>query len=365
MTTKAPEQGLKALRRRRMLEPYMLRLQDIQAREKRDGPFGAVIEIQGIEVPLDSIAVYDSDSQVGALPEGSDSELVLQSLALLMKSEADETRLRNGAARTVNDLYTLQAELMLNSALGTALLREILNRIDDLVQKGALQSAKKLSKVQHRLRGLVRELNRSIDESNRGRAEHLASDLTEHVEKPAAPLETEGIPETSAENLDREKTPRRKRDRPARKERAAAGTQPAGGNLRTPILLTLVGIALVVWMLSATLPQLASHEQKELSRADFISSAPIVELVARPPSLYVTLDAKTWASYDAAHKRRLVEDMGSVLLTNGYWGLLLRTPDGRPVARWLVNGGSRLVESERASETPRHTRTQGFERFVP
>jgi hypothetical protein len=131
------------------------------------------------------------------------------------------------------------------------------------------------------------------------------------------------------------------------------------------MLFALAGSALVLWLISVLVSPIGSSTPKELSLADFVRSAPIVEIVARPPSLYVSIDESVWSAYDESQKRHLVNDMGSILLTNGYWGLLLRDSEGRALAEWLEIGGARLLDGRKdpSAAAPR-TEPGQFERFV-
>jgi hypothetical protein len=81
--------------------------------------------------------------------------------------------------------------------------------------------------------------------------------------------------------------------------------------------------------------------------------------VARPPSLFVTVESAAWSKLPPDDRRSLVDTASSVLMTSDYRGALLRTEDGRPVAQWLARTGVRLLDAnerdvagERLSTSP-------------
>ena len=70
------------------------------------------------------------------------------------------------------------------------------------------------------------------------------------------------------------------------------------------------------------------------------------------PSLFITVEAEAWESFDPTRRGQLLDSVSSIVSANGYSGVLFKTPDGRPVARWLRERGAQLIE-EREPEEPR------------
>ncbi len=69
-----------------------------------------------------------------------------------------------------------------------------------------------------------------------------------------------------------------------------------------------------------------------------------VDLVALPPSVYVTIDTENWNSLDDRDRRQLIDSLGIRAASAGYSGVLLKTLEGRPVARWLETRGYELID---------------------
>lgn len=80
-----------------------------------------------------------------------------------------------------------------------------------------------------------------------------------------------------------------------------------------------------------------------LGASDFDDLAGIEEVVARPPSLYVTVGTQ-WSALDPADRSATVEAVGERLRAAGYRGALFRDRAGRTTARWLPDRGAELVE---------------------
>jgi hypothetical protein len=65
---------------------------------------------------------------------------------------------------------------------------------------------------------------------------------------------------------------------------------------------------------------------------------------ARPPSLFVTLAPDSWAAMGEAERMELIRDLARLGKSSGYQGILVRTEEGRPVARWLELRGVTLIK---------------------
>jgi hypothetical protein len=147
---------------------------------------------------------------------------------------------------------------------------------------------------------------------------------------------------------------------------ARPARERSGERFRTEVLLGLVGVAAVAWIAGRGMPWLTERKARILVRGDFAASAPIREVVSRPPSLYVSVDTAAWEALGENQKLHLVEDMGSVLLTHGYWGLVVRTPEGKPVAWWRDSGAGLVAPfSPETAPAEEHAAPERYDRFVP
>jgi len=367
--TLAPE--TKTLRRRSALEPYLVKLDAALRRLPPDGATSLKVTVGEASLLIEPWITSRADPRnARSNGEPERTELLRQSLALWLKGSVDVCSLRDGVRNGSGNLYGLQAELMLDSAFGSALVRELQDGVDAMVKAGELEEAKRFSKFQHQVRCVVREIKQSIAESNGRRADELVEQLTDH--QPAPPTK----PAPMLRETELETPAPRRRPRPAVEKPVAPVPHTSGSRYRTEVLIALDVIALVACFFLTGHSGPAGRPPRALTHGDFPNAAPLTELVARPPTLYATIDEKTWSGYDDKQKRRFVDGMGSVLLTKSYGGLLLKTPDGRLVAEWLEKGGTRLLASEpivrsdpeqAPSPTPEKTNRAGamYSRFVP
>ena len=115
----------------------------------------------------------------GQEPDDGCSPLLAHGVALLLKSAADIDKMMSSVDPSEDRLYALQAELMLDTAIGMALLREAQKAQNDLVRGGETAEAKKLSRFQHKLRNSLADIKKMIGESERERADLITDGLTD------------------------------------------------------------------------------------------------------------------------------------------------------------------------------------------
>lgn len=337
MTVETLAPGTKTLRRSRALETYLVHLDEELRRLPPHGGPPPKIKVGQVSVLIEPWIVARVRPQSTISDDGLErTALLRQSLALWLKSSRDVNNLRRSVDGGSENLYALQAELMLDSAVGSTLLREIQDSVDDLVKKGALDEARRFSKFQHQARCVCREIKHAIAESNGKLPDELVEPSTDQQ-----PVSMEATRALMSE-LEEDPPPPRRRRRPARADADSTMFAARKKRYRTEILIGLDVLAILACLVVAA-SRTVDKTPRALTLGDFPNAAPLIEIVARPPTLYANLDAKAWSEYDDKQKRRLVDGMGGVLLTNGYWGGLLRTTDGRLIAEWLENGGTRLL----------------------
>ncbi len=176
--------------RLRVLQPYFNRLRQWNERvpgASRDLPATVLIGTQRLAVDPWERSVISAWSGLKDSPE--QTPLPLEVLACVAKTFTDTERLRIGRDQSRDELYRLQAEIMLDSAIGTALLREIRRIVDESVAAGAHREARQWVSLQRRLRQAVSQAILRLAESERERVQTLADTLTD---VPAEPPEEEG-----------------------------------------------------------------------------------------------------------------------------------------------------------------------------
>jgi hypothetical protein len=76
-----------------------------------------------------------------------------------------------------------------------------------------------------------------------------------------------------------------------------------------------------------------------LTEQEMPQSVAIRELMARPPSLFIEVDANAWNSMSPTDRHRLVQEAGQVAEASGYTGVQFRNSEGSSVAQWLQAQG--------------------------
>jgi len=265
------------------------------------------------------------------------SEFVTHGCGFVAKCHADIASMASRAKLDRTRLYTFQAELMLNAAIGAALLRELQPAVDEAVATGDLVAAKGLTQLGHRIRKGVAAARKVLSEAGRRDAEKLVDAMTELPPEEQAP----GVAPASqvAREIDGKNQKIRRTARP-KKPIVPQIRLPS----RTELLAAGLACSLLIWAGTVQLPRYFEAARPVIVVEDFPDRS-VLEVVARPPSLYVTLDAATWVSADAAARDAMLAEVVSVpLVDDAYRGALISTHDGIPVAVWTRGGGTRLLE---------------------
>ena len=250
--------------------------------------------------PPEFALIHHSALVAGQTAEAAD-RLAVESVAVSLKSLEDLVRLRLSADSAPEEFHAVQAELMLDAALGSTLLTVIQARIRELEDQGLVDQALLLGKFNRRVWNTVAEVEKTIAGSE--------------VER-AAPDE---LMASSAEG---------------RSWEAPSLTTILAGAL---LVATLIWFGLFGPLRSSGTPS------RELTLADFEGQLKRVEAV--PPSLFGSVNQARWDGLDTQARLNLVDQVARVLSEHGYSGALLRTEDGVPVAQWLTQRGSTLLET--------------------
>ncbi len=393
-TVKGPSRKRGRQARRQALQPYLDKLESwiVQAADV-DPDRPAKINVGQRAVTLEP---WDRQQLTefflsGGQPVPELAELMAHAVACVLRTIFDVERLKRDEQRLSADLYALQAELMLDTALGLAILEETQVAIDRLVQQGRVPDARALSQFRHQIKHAIGEARKRIADSEVQQAEELSvsmraadppqetvpgspSGATERGPAPRlrAPSLDGGVETVAAElagidpvtgarlfdhvdvEIDDEpaaaparaparapaSSPRAKSR--SRKRSAAKAPSAPGLPSLTPVLCgVLVGLAgfwaATVWHPSRTvaIPHLTTAELPMQDKLDGVHAA--------PPSLYITVNEAAWEQMTESDRTTLIDAIGTQANRVGYSGLLLRTPNGRPVARWLKLRGPELV----------------------
>jgi len=280
---------------------------------------------------------FDTESgQAGAL-----AELVAHSIGVVLKTTFDVGKLKQDRQDNSVGFYALQGELMLDSALGIAVLHETQTMINELVQSGSIIDAKALSLFRHQIIRAINSARQCIADSDYQQAESLATTLG------GPPVQDDALgdstPPSTIEQINPEPTPEPQRRRSRqRKQPAAVATPGAGFSVTLGLTFCLIATA-VFFAITVGAPAMLDQPTARILRADLVNPDAFVDLVALPPSIYVTIDTESWNSLDERDRRQLIDSLGIRASSAGYSGVHLKTLEGRPVARWLEMRGYELI----------------------
>jgi hypothetical protein len=347
LTPNRPAQETPA--RQRALGAYVLRARGWcleRAADAIDGTISLRLSDRSLTLDRAEFSMLLREARVEASSCGPGGQLGLEIFALLTKCLEDLASLRNTSKPTSSEMYALQAELMLDSALGTALLADSQGQINLLLAEGDQTRAEPLTRLRQRLRKSVAEVGQSIAESERERAQVLAGTFTQ-----------ESLAATHACEIDLEDPELLAAATPARPQRTlkrstsqaspATPTEPTDASRLELSATTFLGaglaLALLVWLLAFVLPGLKEPSFRLLAASDFPSDEILRQVDARPPSLFVRVDGAAWSALDDTDRTELLEEMSRVLERHDYSGAFIETEQGLPVAQWLRERGPELI----------------------
>jgi len=364
--------------RLRALEPYLQRLRRWNDESgEQDGTIERAARIRVGERTL-SVGAWERIQIQAAFREELSAtrdaaRLMALAIALLTKSFVDVERFTANERSSATDFYALQAELMLDSAIGASLLQETQTLVDALVIAGKVEEAKKVSEFRHKLHGVVSEVKKIIADSEAALAEELAL----RTPKPAVSVDgtLDRLAREVADEVERIERRKRsqKRSGGPREEPESNGTllAPAlfsarsrkrrtnGNGERLPLvppfdrtkaLAAILAVLILAWVSLVEVPR---HFESEPPAAPALEASHpnlFEELQSRPPSLYVTVRSIPWSMLGEAERRSAVERAGRDAAERGYRGVVFRTQAGRPVAQWLSASGVRLIAPAEAAE---------------
>ncbi len=180
-------------------------------------------------------------------------------------------------------------------------------------------------RVSAQLRHAVTELSAGNRSHDAAQAALRSAALSEALAWLNATIDRLAAARVEADRLPPEATPAS-----ARRERRRTSAMVA-------LLVFLAGVLLVIVHTSGRPAPIPAF-----TLDDFAELPAVTAVVARPPSLYLTVDEAAWSGLDDAARTRLTEAVADRLEPAGYSGAILRTPTGMVVAEWLRESGVRL-----------------------
>ncbi len=338
--------------RQQFLKPYLERLVALDGHAQSPG------SPTRINVGSRSLRIepWERGVVVGSLKSGDNGEsvwpgLLADAVALQVKSLSDLERLARTAETENGASEGLRTELELDAGFGFALMTEIQRAVDGLIVAGEMDLARKLTRFRNKLVHQLGELRGPLGREGVERAEYLAAELiaeARRAEKEEGEDEEDGPGEkTNAHALLSLETKLSTGQTEGGRAPGVVVTRRTVRRRRRPKTLPLLGVLAVsvaAWLLITVRPALTRVELPVFSVADFQSVPAVVEVRAKPPALYVTVDSDAWRSLSDERKTKAVQAIASRIATAEYTGANLTDSAGRTVARWLKHSGVKLIE---------------------
>jgi hypothetical protein len=231
--------------------------------------------------------------------------------------------------------------LITDAAVGLALLEETQRAIDQLIVSGDVGDAKKLSGLRNRIGQNVSKLKEHIGDDGFQRAENkcqgmVAPARSQHMGTSAGP----GHGTTWAGRKRRQVHP------DAYLEDCAEVEESAPSPVRSLVLLFCV--CTVAWMVFV-LPRWLEAGPHVIDLAELSHVPGVLTVMARPPSLFVTVSGPRWRDMAEIEHRQLIEEVGRVAESAGYSGAHFRMSDGGAAGVWLQKTGTQIYKNKKSS----------------
>jgi len=345
------------------LEPYIrkIRSEVMRAAGRGRGEGSLRLRIGSRTLALESW-VLDALVEVSVAPdEGSPTGLLVQTVAFSAKCLHDMETLGKTERRDIHRVHALEAELVLDVALGTALLRELKNRVDTVARSGKVDLGKDWNRLRQTVEEIVAASRESLGEAEAKHAEELSWDFSGQAKSSLAsdaaritphrpilahrPVAAAGSAASVSEHRPK---------RPAR-ELAPEGVEeiedaPPHSSLSLAIaaVIAITGVAMLLWSRQTT-----AGPARAVALDQLPAAARIVSFEAHPLSASITIREEAWRELDGRAKLGWINDLGRALARGGHKGFVVRSTAGRPLAQWLAARGAVILEArDVAAETP-------------
>ena len=297
-----------------------------------DGPLGPVRLSY-----LEADAIRTLLSQDGDSSETSRGLLLAEALAVCLKISED-VRDYQIAARIDEQLEDkIRSALELDHFAGESLIEEFAETIDRTFEAGCREEAVRLGELRLTIRQHMAHIRLTLSGQQDG------DSLAATAGAPAATgLSAGGLAGADLEPPPDQLEQSRRRYQALKNQRLQEQRERAD---RRRIRWMLVGVAVAMLLGAASftiqfLPSVETDRLGELTVDSFEGVPGISSVVAKPPSLFVTVNGAYWDSLDRQHRTRIVTAIGSILIKANYNGAILNHPNGTVVGEWIRGSGS-------------------------
>ncbi len=290
--------------------------------------------------------------------------LLAQGVALQAKTLSDIHKLEQGG-----DAAGLGEALRLDATIAFALLEELQRAVDQAVVAGEMEHARRLTQFRNKLSRCLDAVESRLQPADFQTARELSEELValpDHrkprrarAAKQPEPAKTPAVEQDAARIEALVKLEQQLDEQLRRKQRAAAPepalprarpapapTPAPRGGMRRIVWLVLAGLV-AVWLGMVVWPQYRQSRLPVFSTDDFRDTPAVTHVVARPPSLFLTVDEDAWTAMDPTERNDLMQALGRRLSVAGYSGAHVKSSAGRTVGQWLKQSGAKVIEPGR------------------
>jgi hypothetical protein len=306
----------------------------------------------------------------GGVASGRARALLAECVAYQVKCHELNDLFEHGPLPPPGELRSFLDALVTTVAVGRALIEELQRDLNRLIGNGKLADAKSLSALRTKVVQCASSLEQRlgerdldqvqqrvpwlIDEDAEVQAEVDIEVAVEHrPSEPVAAVLEEAEPEVASWASYGEAEPLREGQLPPwlsgepvadpAAGRPAADGPEAGRRDRVKQLLMLLAVIIAMYAV-VMYPRLSRPAGPPILTLKQFSHLEIVRgITARPPSLFVRLDAEGWRTSPPDARRELLVEIGNIVDGAGYSGFHARTSDGVTVGQWMKSSGVRLT----------------------
>ena len=297
---------------------------------------------------------------------GEIEDLVTQGVAVIAKCRTDLAE-TGSQADNMNVTYARQAEMMLDAAVGSVVVRELQKLGNNLLARGDNEDVKELNRFQHEVRRTVQQIRGSLSETEKARASEFAElirggqddpgggefgidkpAVQDHVAgTPAAPVETKPAPGRSTLTAqpvqEHEKRPRI--DKPVVTLKDGKGQR---GHLRSYLMrfvLTVMIVGLATYGVSRLRNDPVQGDASGSLTTAVASMPGVTEVTDRMPYIVLTVHDDFWAERGDSARKDWIRELSRMTERHGYSSLVVRSTDGTPLAEWVRGRGIKFGSS--------------------
>lgn len=292
------------------------------------------------------------------VPTGEVEDLVAWGVALIAKCRTDLASevidLKN-----LTEVYSRQAEMMLDVAVGTIVVRDLQVKCNELLAAGNSNDVRELNQLQHETRKVVQQVRCSLNEKEKERASELATAFQQDVETGAEFLldlpersVSSGSTVASAAGRHRDRAPRSPTNTPTSAQSqpvvirvTEASSRPGGfrwGALSVVAVAIFAGLA--IYGVAQHRVQAGRGNAAESLATMMSNESGITHVQDRRPYLVLTVHADFWDSTSGSERRNWIRGLSRLAERHGYSGLAVRSSSGVPLAEWVRGRGISFPE---------------------